>query len=421
MYISQKLQIRPNNVQKTVIEHYFALYRKLYNSMAKVINKRLAYNKFVAFSKYEAYFKEKYNSPEMRYLRKYGQEFYDQIIKNISRSYSALKTSSTGEEKSIRLKENLNYGKVMIGGKEISIVYKRNAKYPYLKIKNFPSPIRLNKPIRFKGALLRIHFHRTGDRYFVTLCFSITSKEYKSTHKHLFTKTNKYIGVDVGIVNNVALSNGLSLNFYQRIEHIKRKIRVLSQKVSEIRNYLEKKGLTTSNKLKKYQRMLTRAHLIKSLIIKDSLNKLTTNLVRHYDAICIEDLSIEQFMKKSSIAKVFGSLAFGEFKKQLLQKCNEENYKKLVLANRYYPSTQKCSQCDTTNVLNDLTIRNYTCKACGLEIDRDLNAAINLYKYMISILGLVRSDVKAEKVVNLGKIFAKQGFFVKNLSTQGSG
>ena len=110
----------------------------------------------------------------------------------------------------------------------------------------------------------------------------------------------------------------------------------------------------------------------------DQLHKLTTQLVRENDIICIEDLNVAGMVRNRHLAKAISDVGMGEFRRQLRYKCNWYG-KTLVEIDRFYPSSQICSCCGYQNHdVKDLSIRKWTCPNCGTHHDRDVNAAKNI-------------------------------------------
>jgi putative transposase len=107
--------------------------------------------------------------------------------------------------------------------------------------------------------------------------------------------------------------------------------------------------------------------------------------VSNYDTIVIEDLNVSGMIKNHKLAKSIADASFSEIRRQLSYKC-EWHGKDLIVINRFYPSSKTCSGCG--NVKSDLTLsdREYSCCECGLKIDRDLNASINILT--VGITGL---------------------------------
>ena len=114
---------------------------------------------------------------------------------------------------------------------------------------------------------------------------------------------------------------------------------------------------------------------------RDFLQKLTTDIVRKYDIICIEDLKVSEMNETDSNVrnKRVRDVSWYEFRRQLEYKCKWYG-KKLSVIDRYYPSSQICHICDVKDGKKDESVREWTCPNCGTKLDRDVNAAINILK-----------------------------------------
>lgn len=110
---------------------------------------------------------------------------------------------------------------------------------------------------------------------------------------------------------------------------------------------------------------------------QDSLHKLTAYLASKYSEISIEDLNIAGMTKNHALAKSVMDASFGEFRRQLEYKTTRTG-SKLNIVDRWYPSSKTCSGCGRVKTKLSLSERTYRCEHCGLVIDRDLNAAINI-------------------------------------------
>lgn len=150
---------------------------------------------------------------------------------------------------------------------------------------------------------------------------------------------------------------------------------------------------------KKAQIQIARLHRKIANIRKDTLHKLTTLLAKNHSTVVIEDLNVSGMMANRKLAKSVADMGFHEFRRQLTYKC-ELYSSKLVIVNRWFPSSKTCSNCGTKKETLSLTERVFHCGHCSFKIDRDLNAAINLEKaarLVVSACGLDSADTSRLK------------------------
>lgn len=198
--------------------------------------------------------------------------------------------------------------------------------------------------------------------------------------------TDESVGVDLGIKDLAVCSNGTTFKNINKSDIVKKKekrLRRLQRKVSRKYQY-NKKGSTfvkTRNiiKIEKEIRLLQRSL---ANIRKNHLHQATTSIVKTKPRrIVLEDLNVSGMMKNKHLAKAIQKQGFYEFRRQLTYKCDWLGIE-LVIADRYYPSSKTCSSCGIIKKDLKLSDRLYTCE-CGMKIDRDLNASLNLATYKL--------------------------------------
>ena len=129
---------------------------------------------------------------------------------------------------------------------------------------------------------------------------------------------------------------------------------------------------------------------------KDFIEKVTSLIVKNFDYICMEDLNVKGLLKNHHLAKSISEVSFYMLRKRLEEKCNMVE-KHFLLAdrffpNRFFPSTKTCSCCGAYNSRIELSNREFNCEYCEVSIDRDFNAATNLYNYLIEKIGRVTAE-----------------------------
>jgi len=139
--------------------------------------------------------------------------------------------------------------------------------------------------------------------------------------------------------------------------------------------WLNRHKIIGSANWKKAQMQIAILHRKIANIRKDALHKLTTLLANNHGTVVIEDLNVSGMMANHKLAKSIQDMGFFEFRRQLTYKC-ELYGSKLVVVDRWFPSSKTCSNCGTKKETLSLDERVFNCEHCNFSIDRDLNAAI---------------------------------------------
>ena len=213
------------------------------------------------------------------------------------------------------------------------------------------------------ARVLRMTISQRAGRWFASLTIEREDEPVKPAPK------GSSVGVDLGIKTLATLSDGTVI---ENPQHLKKS----EQKLKRAQRALSRK-MPGSNRRAKAKASVARIHAHVANQRNDSLHKLTTYLASEYSEISIEDLNVLGMAKNHNLAKSVIDASFGEFRRQLEYK-TERTGARLNIVDRWYPSSKTCSRCGRVKAKLSLSERTYRCEHCGLVIDRDLNAAINI-------------------------------------------
>ena len=214
----------------------------------------------------------------------------------------------------------------------------------------------------YSGRILSVTVRRRANRWFV----SVTVEENILDPQPV---RGAPVGVDLGVKTLATLSDGTTFANQRALGRRLRKLQQLHKSLSK-----KKKG---SKNYKKAKLRLAKMYLRVFNIRQDTLHKVTTNLAKSHSKVVIENLLVSGMLKNRRIARVIADVGFYKFRRQLEYKCQWYG-SELVIVSRTFPSSKMCSQCGHRKKELSLSEREYHCEQCGLEIDRDLNAALNL-------------------------------------------
>ena len=213
-------------------------------------------------------------------------------------------------------------------------------------------------------------YKKAGDWY---ISFSI-QKAFEPT-----AKTRERVGVDFGVKSLAVLSSGIEFKGLKPYRNAQKKLaskaRKLAKKVKGSQNW-EKAKLRRKATLREQVQKL---HRRVANLRKDYLHKMTTYIAKNHGEVVIEDLNVSGMMANHKLAKAIGDSGWHEARRQLTYKC-ERYGTLLVVADRFFPSSQLCYKCGNQQPM-PLSQRIYRCDCCGNKIDRDWNASLNLERY----------------------------------------
>lgn len=223
--------------------------------------------------------------------------------------------------------------------------------------------VKMHEMLRFSGRILAVTVSREANRWFASFSVEVEEAPFQR-------ESQASVGVDLGLIDLAVLSDGTRFANPQALRRNLKKLRRLSRGLSH-----KKKG---SENRRKARMKLAKLHYRISCIRKDALHKLTTYLVKNYSLIGIETLNVKGMLKNGRLSRAVADVGMHEFRRQLAYKSVLYGTQ-LVLADRWFPSSKTCSECGCVReVPLKLAVRRWLCHECGVEHDRDLNAAINL-------------------------------------------
>lgn len=360
-----KYRIYPNKVQQELIQKTFGCVRYVYNHFLNLktvtyqdTKESLSYNKMskllTQLKREHEWLKDPDKDALQKSIKDLDMAFYKFFKKQAS--YPKFK-SKKYRYKSYRTGCSKN--NIRFEGKYIRLPKLGNIK---IRDKQIPSGRILNATISQEP---------NGNYYCSLCCMDVEIPQYH--------KTGKNVGIDLGIVDFATFSDGYKIEnfrFYERSE----------KKLIKLQRSLSRKSIGGANwnkariKVAKLQKYISNQR-------NDFLHKITTNIIKDYDVIAIEDLDVKSMQETDSSIrnKRMGDISLSEFRRQLTYKSSWYG-KDLVVIDRYYPSSQICHVCNHRDGKKLEDVRHWTCPNCGSKLDRDTNAAINILNEGIRLL-----------------------------------
>ena len=218
---------------------------------------------------------------------------------------------------------------------------------------------------RVNGArLVRVSVSCRAGRWYASLT---VEREQPSSPTHTWNRGA--VGVDLGIKRLATLSDSTIIP----------NPRALDVRLKALRKVQQALGHKTMGSVRrgKAKERVARLHARVSDVRMDAINKASTMIARTYSVVCIEDLNVAGMVKNHHLTRRLSDASLGEFRRQLEYKTKRTGAV-LRVVDRWYPSSKTCSNCGTVKAKLSLSERVYQCDVCGLSMDLDLNAAINL-------------------------------------------
>ena len=378
MYKALKIEIKLTNEQKIQVNKTIGVERFIYNEYIKYNQEQYELgNKFVSAFKFSKYINNIYlpNNPDKKWIKDvssksvkqaiiYGERAFKRFFKGLN-SFPVFKKKGRNELGAYFVKNS----------KKDFEFYRHKIKIPTLKFVRVKEYGYIPKNAIIKSGTVT----KIADRYFLSLIIEvddIVKTESTST---------KGLGIDLGIKDIAICSDGRvfkNINKAIKIKKLKKKLKREQRKMSRSIEYSKSKKIKLKecknfNKKKlKVQKLFYRLNCIRDDYNNKMVNEITRAKLKY---ITIEDLKVSNMIKNKHLSKAIQEQNFYSIRTKLINKCKEKNIE-LRLVDTFYPSSKTCSCCGEIKKDLKLNDRIYKCCNCGLEIDRDYNASINLEK-----------------------------------------
>lgn len=357
-FIAYKFRIYPNDRQREIIDSTLLGCRNLYNDTLRLCNHLEKQGKgYPGLAKLSLLPASLAKDPDRAYLKCIEMPTLQQAIRELDFNYKMY----------LRGKQNKPHYK---SWKDTNQSYRIRAYYNSVQIFNEKQVLlpqlgvvkaRVSRPVA--GNIIYVIVKRTkSNKYFISIQCSLIGGLPQ------LPATCNAVGIDLGIEHLITTSNGDFYDFPESLAYYEEKLKRAKRSLSR-KKYMSKNW-------EKQRIVVARIEEKMANIRKDTINKITTDLVRNNQMIAMETLATSKMMQDKNFSKNLSTACFREIRNQLEYKCNYYG-RTLYRVDRYFPSSMICSNC---GAIKDMPVgqRTYVCPCCHMTMNRDVNAARNI-------------------------------------------
>ena len=376
-----KVELNPTSSQKNKINQTIGVCRFIYNFFIshneEVYKKEKTYVSGYDFSKW---LNNEFipNNPDKKWIKDVSSKSVKQAIMNADTAFKKFFKGESGFPN--YKKKNKQNVKIYFpkNNKGDLTVERHRIKIPTLGFVRLKEKGYIPTNVKVKSATV----YRKADKYYISVLIDDTFPEYR--HESY----TEGIGVDLGIKDFAICSNNKifkNINKTKEVKRLEKKLkreqRKLSRKYESLKvrqKNIKEEGRATRQNIQKQVVKVQRLYQRLTNIRQNYINYVVSELVKTKPAfITIEDLNVRGMIKNRHLAKAISKQNFYLFRAKLIHKSKQQSIE-IRIVDRFYPSSKTCSNCGSIKKDLKLSDRKYKCSLCGLEIDRDKNASINL-------------------------------------------
>jgi len=364
-----KYRLYPNETQKRILSNQFGSCRFVWNHFLDLRNERYAETgKGMTYKQMAALLKKMKEKKDYEWMNEVNSQSLQQSLMHLETAFNRF-FKNLGDYPIFKRRSNRQ---------SFTVPQHFSVEGNVLYTPKIEDGIRMFKHRDFDGQMRSVTISLTpSGRYYASIL--VSSDETATEEKPISSETT--VGIDVGLESFAVLSDGIQVDGI-------RSLRSSENKLARAQRILSRKEKGSRNR-NKQRRKVARIHEHISNQRMDFQQKLSDVLTRAYDTIAIEDLNVNGMVKNHKLAKAIEDAGWSSFITMLKTKASQRG-KNVVEIGRFDPSSKMCSRCGSVREMK-LSDRTYRCEKCGLTINRDLNASLNIKKF-----GLIKTGVPAD-------------------------